>query len=181
MSDRWLRNCLPGAALCIALMAPAPATAENCAPLSAHFEICTANTPWADARMIAFDTGSALELGPYYVEFVEDWAGRLDTMTLDAALDSLLAEMLEAELDEGMAQPDLLQRDQFQAGPLTVARAVQSIDMGDGAPLLMATMIAQGEGARIAVVFGDDDAVTFDDLDRKAQAFVALIRPAQEG
>lgn len=181
MSEQRCRRALMGAAMTAALLITTPAFAESCAPLSPHFELCPQGTPWTEARWISFGDGTAIEMGPYYLEFAEHWAGRSDSGTLDAALDALLGEMLEAEREEGMDPPETLLRDTFEAGPLVVARVVQSVDMGDDEPLLMATMIIEGEGARIAVMFGNDGAVALDDLSDDARAFVALIRPAQEG
>jgi len=183
MSDHGLRKAMAGAALALALMAPLSASAQDCAPLSAGFELCANGTPWAEARWIQFGDGAAIEMGPYYLEFAEHWAGRNDDSTLDGALDTLLAVMLEHELEEGMDPPETMLRDAFETDALSVVRVVQSIDMGDDTPLLMATMIAEGagDGPRIAVMFSHDDVVTLDRLNQKTQDFVALIRPAQEG
>lgn len=180
------RRALLAAAAAFALLAPAPAAAaDDCAPMSAHFVFCAEGSEWAGARWIQFGDGSALELGPYYVEFAEHWAGRNASAeqggTLEGALDALLAMMAEAEHDEGMQPPALLMRDQFDTEALTVVRAVKQIDMDDDEPLLMATMIAQGEGARIAVIFGNDDETDAAELAQQARGFVALIRPGQEG
>lgn len=181
MSEQRMRRALMGAAMTAAMLATPPALAESCAPLSANFVLCSEGTPWAEARHIQFGDGTALEMGPYYLEFVEHWAEHTEDSTVDAALDELLALMQEHDRDEGMDPPALLLHDRFEAGSLVVARVVQSIDTGDDEPFLMATMIAEGEGARIAVMFGNDDAVALEDLSDEARAFVALIRPAQEG
>jgi len=183
MSEHGLHKTLMSAVVAAALLAtaPAPATAGNCASLSANFALCADGTPWSGARWIAFGDGAALEMGAYYVEFAEHWAGRSDEATLDAALDALLAEMSALEIEDGMAPPETLLRDSFETGPLQVVRAVQSVDMGDDKPMLMATMIAESDGARIVVMFGEDDAMPLGELTEAARAFVTLIRPAQEG
>ncbi|MFN4099876.1 MAG: hypothetical protein ACK4GT_08870, partial [Pararhodobacter sp.] len=118
--------------------AAAPAAAADCAPLSANFELCPGDTFWAGAEWHQFGDGAGVAIGPYYIEVTEHWAGRSEGATLDADLDAVLAEMGTYEMDEGMDPSEPLLRDAFEAGPLQVVRKVQSIDMGDDMPLLMA-------------------------------------------
>lgn len=175
-----LRKTLMGVLAAGALLFPGPLAAQGCGTMSAHFQFCPEGSPWAEARWIQFGDGSAIEMGAYYVEFVEHWAGRSTDGTLDAALDALLAEMTEYGIEEGMAPPVALIRDRFETETLAVVRALTSTDMDDDQPLLMATMIAEGAGARIAVMFGNDDETAADALAQQAESFVALIRPGQE-
>ena len=181
MSEQRLRGAFMGVAMTAATLAAAPAIAESCAPLSANFELCTEGTPWAEAEWFQFGDGASIQMGPYYIELTEHWIAGDARASLEDTLDALLAEMLEADRDEGMAPPETLLRDTFEAGALTVVREVVSIDMDDDMPMLMATMVAEGEGTRIAVMFSHDDTVALDELGNAAQGFVALIRPAQEG
>jgi hypothetical protein len=179
MSERGWRTILAAGAVAMLLSVPAQATTD-CAPLSASFELCADGTPWAEARWISFGDGVALELGDYYLEFIEDWATRQDDDPLDTALDALLAEMNELDDELGIEAPELLRRDAFDSPPLIVARAVKDIAEQGDVPLLMAVMIAAAPEGRIAVMFGHDGEIDLDTLDREARSLIALVRPAEE-
>jgi len=180
MSDRrWTSILTAGAAALMLSTSPAHA-ATACAPLSTSFQLCADGTPWAEARWISFGDGVALELGDFYLEFVEDWATRQDDDPMDTALDALLAEMNELDDELGLNAPELLHRDAFESPPLSVVRAVKDIAEQGDEPLLMAVMIAAAPQGRIAVMFGHDGEIDLDTLDHEARSLIALVRPAEE-
>jgi len=183
MSDRVARGwraALTAGLLAAAVLAGPGAARADCTPLSANFVLCAEGTPWAAAEWHQFGDGASLELDGFFLEFTEHWATRDDGTALDAALDSLLDEMAAQDDEDGVAAAEMLLRDRFDSGALRVVRMVHNIDPEDDEPLLMAVMLAEGAGARIALFLGHADEIDLETLDREARALVALIHPARE-
>lgn len=179
MSDR--RAAVRAAAALALCLSSGTASAESgCSGLTAHFQICPAETPWATAERVQFGDGTALEGDDLWLEFTESWATRREGDTLEAALEALVARITAHARAEQFDDFEILLTDRLETATLEVARAVYLIEVAPNEPVVMAAMIAEGGGQRVMLLVGHTEVVDTNQIDRTARELAALIRPARE-
>lgn len=153
--------------------------ATDCHPLPAGFELCAPDWEIAD---IAFDAGDEIvvaELGAKWLEVMALPAALTD-MPLHDALDVVFAANVADSAAEGLAAPEILNRQSFSTEFLNgAALTLSEEDFGD--TYFFVTSVVEGGGRALLVSLDGDSAHDAAMLEAALRRVIDAIRPASEG
>lgn len=156
-------------------MAGGPARAETCPRVAVNVVLCTAETEWANERVEHFAEVTAWESEDYFLEFNPALSAAAGDGPADAALERLLAALLE---EEDLPEVTPVLRDSFEAGVVIVERSVFRI-VEEGETYLAGVMITDfvgGAAPRLAWTLGSFDLVPLEEIVRVIDATAAGLR-----
>lgn len=156
-----------------------PARADACPLVAEGVVLCTADTEWAHERIERYEDVTVWESEDYFIEFNPALTEAAGDGPADAALDRLIAALLEGD---DAPEVTSLQRDAFQAGATRVERSVYRI-VEEGVTYLGGVMLSDfpdGAATRVGWSVGSFGEVSLDDLLGVIDATAAGLGPATE-
>lgn len=158
----------------------AQAQTEGCMTLPANFVMCTEGTAWANAEVIAFENGIAMELGTYWLEM---FAAPDSMQPGESAQDMLQAveDMIaEQARNEGLGVPETLSQSMFETEHASFVTLTTRLELPEDEPMIYMTMVADAGSSALILTFDADLATSMDGLPETLREVAEMIRPASE-
>ena len=155
------------------------ARADACPMVAEGVALCLAGTPWQADRIERYEDVTAWEGEDFFIEFNPALTEAAGDGPLEAAVQQLMAALLEAEAD---LQATPLSHDAVEHGDAHSARAVYHI-VEEGETYLGAVIVTDfpaGAAPRLAWAVGSFDPVEPEDILGVIDATAAGLRPATE-
>lgn len=152
---------------------------EPCIPLPANFELCAAGTLWQDAESFDFEDAVVLESDRLWLE-VMPLPDLLESLSLDAIMNSLEAEFIQQAAAEGQRAPDIMDRVSIETSQISgMMITMTEFDYDD--EYVVVTAVVQGNGRHVILALDGDAAFSASEMEQNMRNISDMIRLAEEG